>query len=264
MAISTVEDLVAALPGTKRSFGKASFTPQAVGAFFGLWNTGQLPPAQTPGGGAAGQILTSASTGAIPFPNAAVGATSYLARLACQAANPGTLIIFDRLWENSGLSPTVLTAQTVNSVALTRPDALGKDTEAWFEVTGTLGASTTPPSISYTDQDGNAGNTAQLMAFVTAASGGRNFPFGLAAGDSGIRSIQSYTNGATMTSGSFTLVIRRRVAEIDVPAGHLSEVLDFFALGSPVINDNAALELVWFAQNTNSNQVFGSLSIAQG
>ena len=264
MAIATVEDLTGALPGIRRSFGKASFTPQAIGAFIGLWNIGNLPPAAgVPAPGVAGAVPTKDTAGAVPFSNPGAGDTTYLARLAAMATSAGTLHVFDRLWHNSGLSPTTLTAQTVNSVALTRPDALGANVEAWLEVNTALGAGSTPPSISYTDQDGNAGNSASLMAFVATAAAGRNFPFGLAGSDTGIRSIQTYTNGATMTSGTFSLVLRRRIAEIDIPAGGLAEVLDFFALGGPQIDDDAALEFVWFGAVASATQVFGSLTLAQ-
>lgn len=265
MTISSVDNLVAALPGVRRRFGKASFTPQAAGAYFGLWNTGALPAAGgVPSSGVTGDIPTSASTGAIPFPNAATGAVSYLARFEAMANQPGALILFDRIWANSALSPTSLAAQAVASDTLDRPDALGADVEAWLEVNTALGAGATAPSINYTDQDGNAGNSAALMGFVATAAGGRNFPFGLAAGDSGIRSIQTYTNAATLTSGTFSLVMRRRIAEIPIAAANLAAVLDFFALGGPVIDDNAALELVWFAQASASTQVYGSIAIAQG
>jgi hypothetical protein len=211
----------------------------------------------------AGDVPTSASNGAVPFTNPVAGDLTYLIRLAAQATAPGTLLIFDRLWHNNGLSVTSLIAQTVNSIALTRPDALGAEVEAWFEVTTSLGAGSTPPSISYTDQSGNAGNTASLIGFVTTASGGRNFPFGLAGGDSGIRSIQTYTNGASMSSGAFSLVLRRRIAEIDIDPNRLSNVHDAFVTAMATVPDGAALEFVWFAAQTASMQVYGSMNLAQ-
>ncbi len=65
-----------------------------------------------------------------------------------------------------------------------------------------MGSGATAPSISYTDQAGNTGNTATAQGWVTTAAINRCFPFALAAGDTGVRSIQSFNNNASHTSGA--------------------------------------------------------------
>lgn len=204
---------------------------------------------------------TSSTLGAIPFTNSL---STYLARFGAYGSVAGQLLLYDRLWHNSGLSPTLLTAQTVSSVALTRPDANGASAEAWFQVYGVLGAGSTAPTISYTDQDGNTGNTGTLQNFVTTAAAQRCFPFALAAGDTGCRAIASYTNGATMTSGTFGLIIRRQVAQLPVNVASGGATPDPIQLGIPRVYDSACLELIWYSSATTSMTVGGAIQLAQG
>lgn len=264
VAITTLDGLVAALPGTPKSLHK-SFTPQAAGGYMALFQQAGMPGAgATPSSGVAGDVPTDATAGAMGFTNPVAPALTYLAHLAAAASVQGVLFVYDRLWHNSGLSPTLLTAQTVNSVSLTRPNANGADAEAWFQVYTTLGAGSTAPTISYTDQDGNDTQTGTLQGFVTAAAAGRTFPFSLASGDTGVRSIQTYTNGATMTSGTFGLVIRRRLATIPIGVSNTGDVFDFAKVGNRQISDDTCLEFVWLANAASATQLLGSLTLAQG
>src|SRR5687767_2820939 len=140
MPINTKDDLITALANaTPRDFAKASFSPQAVGAFFELWNTGGSPVAGgNPGSGVNGDIPTDDTAGAFDFDNPAAGVLNYLTSLEVMASQPGMLILFDRLWQNSALSVTSTSLQAIAPPALTRPDALGKTVEAWLTVTSAL------------------------------------------------------------------------------------------------------------------------------
>src|SRR5260221_676626 len=104
-----------------------------------LWTAAGNPGAGAAQGSAAGAVPTSVTAGALPFTNPTSG-NSYLARLFASSTVPGTLILYDRLVHTSTLSGTVTTAQTVASVALTRPDALGTNTELFMEAYTALGA----------------------------------------------------------------------------------------------------------------------------
>lgn len=266
MAVTTLNGLIAALPPYGKPFMKAAFSPQAVGAWYSLWAQAGIPGAgANSSSGVAGDVPTSATAGAIPFTNSA---TSYLARFSSYSAIVGHLALYDRLWHNSGLSPTAGGGQTVQAappdVPLTRPDANGDAVEAWFQVYGTLGSGSTASTITYTDQSGNTGNTGTLQGFVTTAATNRAFQYSLAAGDTGVRSIQTYTNGATMTSGTFGLILRRLVASLSIPIANTGSVLESIKGGLQRIDDSACLELLWLASATTANTVGGSLAIAQG
>ena len=262
MPVTGVDDIAVALPGTRRRFGKASFSPQAAGAYFSTWNTGSLPPSDSPGGGVNGRLVQTNFVGATVFPNAASGKVNQLARAAVNANQPGMLIIFDRLWENSGLNVTSTSAQAIAPPALDRPDALGANVEPWLDIISALGGMPSLPTIVYTDQDGNTGNAGQLIA-PTGTSGGRAFPFSLAAGDTGVRAITSYNNVGSLVSGNISLVLRRRLAEIEIPAANLSTVYDWMELALPYIDNGAALEFVWAAANTSSTAFYGTLTSIQ-
>lgn len=267
MAISTLDGLIAALgSGTQRGTFLKLFTPQAAGAWMSLWNQPGIPgAAANPASGVAGAVPTDATAGAFPFTNPTAPALTYLARLAVNASVSGVAMLYDRLWENSGLSPTTTTGQTVNSVALTRPDALGGDVEAWFQVYAAMGAGTGGTmTLTYTDQDGNTGSTATIQSFAGSAAIGRTFPYSLAAGDTGVRSIQTETHTATLTSGTYGLVLRRRVATIPIPVSNTGALLDPLSGGLPTIPDDACLELLWFPTGTTATTLQAALALAQG
>lgn len=269
MAVSSLDTLVAAMGSATLhdvfTYHK-TFTPQVAGGYTSLFNVAGQPGADVaPTPGVAGAVPTDATLGAFPFTNPSAPALSYLSHLSLGATQAGVLTLYDRLWHNSGLSPTVLTAQTVNSVALTRPDALGADAEAWFQVYGTaMGGGTTAPTITYTDQAGNTGNTGTAQGWAGSAGVWRTFPFALAAGDTGVRSIQAYTNAATLTGGAFGLVIRRKVATVFAPGIGLGSDRDFAGLGMPRVYDDACLELLWLAGSTTAMTASGDVDLIQG
>lgn len=267
MTIATLDQLVEALASPQQRFSFAkTVTSQAVGTYYSLWSAVGIPgAAANPSSGVAGDIPTDATAGAMgPFTNPSAPDLTYLSRFAAATSPAGLLLLYDRLWHNSGLSPTSLSAQTVNSVALTRPDASGADVEAWLHVTSALGAGSTAPTISYTDQDGNASNTGTLLNFAATAALSRNFQFSLASGDSGVRSIQSYTNAATLTSGTFSLVLRRRIASIAIINSSYGALLDPLASGFPSVPNDACLELMLFAGAASAGTVYGGVSLIQG
>jgi hypothetical protein len=277
MTINTVDGLLAAMPGQMLSFLKVIPALQSTGQWYSPWLLSGIPGAGVaPSSGAAGNTLDDSVAGAMPFTNAASG-LHYISRAICTGTVAGTLVICDRLWHNSGLSATALTAQTVNSVALPSRcpvltdvngetfDALGNGVEAWFPVLGTaMGAGATPPSISYTDESGNAGSVGTAINWLTTAAIGRTFPFSLAAGDRGVRSIQSMTNGATMTSGAFALVLRRRILTLPVSISAGSIVLGWDDAAMPAIPSDAHLELLWIPSTGATLQLSGDIMLIGG
>lgn len=275
MALTTVDQLILAHKQTPTYTKVANASAQSAGAFFTLWVQTGSPVGVAPSSGVAGNTLTSATAGAIPFVDPSSGLTYLVQANLNLNFGGGTIYLYDRLWHNSGLSATVTTAQTVNSVALpsrcpviTDPsgetfDTLGYGVEAWVDIIATMGAGTVTPTISYTDEAGNAGSVGSQMAWVTAASINRCFPFSRAAGDRGVRSVQSYTSTATQTSGTFSLVLRRRIAVIPQVAAGVIGPVDWGALGA-VVPNGACLEVLVQSTVTNAIGVDGAITLAQG
>lgn len=276
MAIATVDALIAALPGQQLTFTKTATAGLTIGQWYSPWLLAGKPGAgAAPSVGVNGEVPTDATAGGMPFTNPASGKT-YIARLTHYPDRAGILIVYDRLWQNSGLSATLTTSQAITPVALpsrcpvkTDPtgetfDALGHTVEAWFDVMTTMGVNTVDPTITYTDEAGNAGATGTMMGRVSAPLVGRCFPFTLAAGDTGVRSIQAYQSTATMTSGTFSLVLRRRLATIIASTASLGNALDWAGVGFPVVPDDACIDLMWIPNVTNAVALQGEILLAQG
>lgn len=131
---------------------------------------------------------------------------------------------------------TITTAQTlVNTLTLPRYTD-GAGVRAYIVAVGTIGAGTPNITMTYTNQAGVAGRTmpVTVSAVATAVqstivhsdpSANKYFPFlPLAAGDTGIRSVQSIQLSATMTSGSMALVLCKPLATLPLTtAGVMAE-----------------------------------------
>ena len=114
MAITTRDQALAGML-QPNEFAKAATPTLVAGRPHSLWYLGGIPGAgSAPAPGIGGAQVTATTTGQLPFTNPVSGNT-YLARLQAQATQPGTLLLCDRLWHNSGISATVTTAQTFTS-----------------------------------------------------------------------------------------------------------------------------------------------------
>lgn len=223
MAITSVDTYLAGLLPPYQ-FLKTSFTGEAAGEYFTPFYTAGMPgAAAAPTPGLAGIALITYA-GQLPFPTTVSGDSVYLADLQVfQGGNVGAVLLCDRLWHNSGFTMTTTTAETVNSA--TWPDrdyshsTAGVDVLVGLEVSSATGNGSpiTNTTMSYTDSDGNSGNTATIASFPATAVAGTFVPFQLAAGDKGVRSIQSLTKGTSYVSGTMHLVAYRVVAAVGTP-----------------------------------------------
>lgn len=268
MAITTMAGVVGALPGQSFYYWKNPLSLTA--GWSSAWIVG-TNPGVAPTSGLAGDIPTDATAGAINqgFANPASGNT-YLGRMSVSHQHAGNvsfdpLALYDRLWHNSGISATATTAQTINSVALNRPDANGTNAEAWWETYATMGAGTPTVTLTYTNSGGTASRSGSSGALVTAMTANRTGPFNLASGDTGVKSIQTWQSSATFSAGTIGLVLRRPVALLIVPDGSYVQI-DAVACGLPRVYDDACLEILHFSQSQFSSTVSigGDLSLIQG
>ena len=173
---------------------------------------------------------------------------------------PSVLQLVDVLGYYPITTVTTTTAQTLNNTVTLPRYADGKGVRAYLVARGTMGAGTPTIQISYTNQSGVAGRvvpvtlTAVTAAFTghivhsdpTANHYGCFIP--LAAGDSGIRSIESITLNATMTSGSLALVLCKPLTSLPITIlGVQSERNLLNQLPSmPQIYDGANLNFLMF------------------
>lgn len=268
MTITTMDNVVAALNGGQRKdFFKVSQSSSAAGAYHSLWKVGIMPEAGATPASGGGAVPTSSTTGAFSFTTAN---TSYVMMASLSGTVAGKVIFYDRIWHNSGLSGTVTTTTTIGttgSVALTRPDANGSNTELWWETNTAIGTTAATLSVVYTNSAGTTGQTATYVKASGAASTtvGKIQQMSLASGDTGVRSVQTYSwNTTTGTAGDFGLVILRRLFEVPINQIYGGYNLDFAALGMPALDDGACISMMVLCSATTTGDIHGSFVIGQG
>lgn len=268
MAITSLDGIVAGMRPPEDIL-KVGATMEAVGVHHSFFYTSGRPGAAVaPSPGLSGAALTSYS-GQIPWTNPVSG-NSHLARFSASASVAGKLLLLDRLWHNSGIVQATTTAQTINSVAWPARSsdgtANGENVMVGLEVsTATTNAGAiTNTTMSYTDSDGNAGNTATIASFPATAVAGTFVPFQLAAGDRGVRSIQTLTLGTSYAGGTMHLVAYRKIAELPLPVANAGAALDAISSGFPRLYDNSVLFLIWLPTATTAVSVNGQFVVTQG
>jgi hypothetical protein len=267
MAITKMDDLVFALvAGDVRTFNKAAVASLAAGQRHSLWNVSGNPgAAATPPTGNGG-IPTSATAGAIPFVNAGAGGNNYLGFVAASAGQSGSLILYDRIYHNSGMSATTTGAGTALSPAALTRATNGIGVEAWIQIYTAFGAATAATlTLTYTDQDGNTGQTGTIAKPASAGDVGEMWgPMAFASGDYGVRAITNYSWSATQTSGDFGLVLVKKIITIPMATTNVPAVFNAFSSGLREIEDGACLALMTEVNATTMGPILGELTVAKG
>lgn len=182
---------------------------------------------------------------------------------------PMSLMVADRLSHQGGLSGTTITAQTTNlpTAALTRYTS-GVGVFGALEGYAQTGGTVQTFSVSYTNSAGTAGQTSPLAAFGPDHPPGALAPIPLAAGDDGIRSVESVTlTGSTGTVGNFGVTLYKPLFCLDIDL--LGQIFDPVLGGNmfggfPEILDDACLMLISRVDLTaNNRQLTGELLFAE-
>lgn len=246
---------------------KVGIATAAVGGMRGYtpWYASGNPGASVANAaGINGQAVTPALgtsvQGRIGRTNPAGGINAYLSRLAINASTAGTLWLIDRVWQNSGLVVTSTAAQAITPAALPARSGdgtvNGANVMAAVEWSATGGAGVPTVTLTYTDQDGNAGNTGTFTGVASPPVGTFEL-FSLAAGDTGIRAPTSFIQSATRTSGTMHLVLFRQLAQVEVTAANIGNAIDVLTSGRPQLFDDSVLQLVWFPSVTTATNFLG-------
>jgi hypothetical protein len=266
MVLTTQDGLVAAMAaGRSVQFLKASATGATAGAIMALFRVAGMPGAATAPTTAAGQALSRTSVGALPIP--APATVTYASSYEAVMQTAGALLVADRLVETGGLAGNVTTAQAVGSVALPARATGATDVELWIEIYTALG-STASPSVTatYTNQAGTAGKVATLTGGLPgSAAANRAYQLSLAAGDTGVQSVQDVTLGtSTGTAGAFGVVLRRTLLSGAVPGNNSGFVQGYAETDLQIVPDDACLELLCLASATTTGLINGAVGISQG
>jgi hypothetical protein len=267
MAITTVDGALAGMKPPEFVSKALTGTLVAGRMFSPLYLAGIPGAAVAPTPGAAGAALT-AYAGQIPIP--AASGNTHLARFSLtSSAQAGNALLCDRLWHNSGIVVTTITAQTINSVAWPARDkngaTSGDGVYIGLEVSTATGAGASVISISYTNSAGTAGRTGTAVPLYAATSiAGSFYVFALQAGDVGVRSVQTYTSTVSMTSGVVHLVAFRILAQVELPAAGIGGVIDPVTGGFGREYDTTVPFILYNPQTTTTTQLTGSVIHTQG
>lgn len=265
MAITTLDGALAGMqpPEDILKVGAATVAGRFYSPFYVAGRPGAAV-APTPGLG--GTALT-AYAGQIPFTDPVSG-NSYLARFGGGCNVAGILLLCDRLWHNSGIVVTQTTAQTINSVTFPARDRNGStDGEGVMigvEVSTVMGAGTPTWTMGYTASDGTSGRSIVTAAQAATMAVGSFIPIPLAAGDRGVRSIQTWQQSATMTSGVYHLVAYRVLARYPVNPTAQSPFLDAISGGFVRLHNDTVPFLLWLPSTTTAPTISAELTVSQG
>lgn len=267
MAITTLDGALAGMkpPGF---YAKALSGTMVAGRPFNPMYLAGIPGAAVaPAPGITGAALTS-YPGQLDIPAASLN--THLAKFSgSSSAQGGLLLLCDRLWHNSGIVVTTITAQTINSVAFPARDNNGATAGAGvyvgLEISAATGAGASVISISYTNSAGVAGRTGTAVdAYAATSLQGMFYRFALQAGDVGVQSIQSYTSTVSMTSGSVSLVAYRVLATLELSAAGMPNAIDALTSGMPRCYDTTVPFLLYLPQTTTTTQLTGQAVFTQG
>jgi hypothetical protein len=264
MAITTVDGIVG---GGKQTLTWAKTTMSnvaAAGVFTSSWNMAGTPAAGTLSAGntTTGTTFTDATTGAPTFVNPGGSNLSYINKLWFNATQVGTWVLYDRVVGVGALTPsnTTYASLAVSTISTSRIGD-GGDCELWAETTATLGAATYAQTVNYTDADNNP-KTATLTLAQTAAPNMLPFLMG-AAPARGIKAITS-ASGNTTGTGSFNILIMRRLLEVNIDVANSGKTLDFAQTGFPRVYDDSCLFWVWLGTTATEPNFNCSLQLVQG
>lgn len=275
MAITTADGVLAGMT-MPHIFCKVVSGTLVAGRAHSYWYHGGIPSGGTAdtstNGGVARSSSSSLVAGQIPFYDPTSGNT-YLARMTGQAAQSGTLLLLDRLWDcgnanGSTLSVTSTSAQTINSVTWPARDmdgsTNGRGVFLAVEVSSALGAGTPTWTLTYTNSAGTGSKTGtNIVATAGSSIQGTFHIIRLDAGDIGVRSVQTFQSSATSTSGQFVLVAFRILAAIELTA-NLTNAVDFLTGGFPRLFDGTVPMLVFVPSTTTTSNITGQVIYTQG
>jgi hypothetical protein len=257
-------------------FMKTSTAAKAIGNWYCTSKDVGYPGAWAPGiPGANGRVTdgtTAADYGCIPVTNAAAG-SNYLTALDMQASVNHTHDFFDCLWVNSGLVVTTITAQAIVTPALPARDINGTTAgegcgiALLFVAASTAAALISNTTVSYTNSKGVAGRTATLTtatgsAIPAAPVIGTMIWFALAAGDTGVQSIQSITLGTSLVTGTISLMITRDICTIGTTIANVAAAKTIGSPGIKMFNGTCLLHNI-MASATTATFMSGSLAVME-
>ena len=202
---------------------------------------------------------------------------------AAATSNPAVLMLVDQVAMFTVSSVTTTTAQSFTGTQTLPRYTDGAGLQAYIVPSVVMGAGTPTIRLNYTNAAGTAGQltpASPVLPTATTASpvgsiiysgtgAGKYGPFlPLAAGDTGIQSIQSITLSATMTSGCLVVVLCRPIFTLPLTTVGIASERDLVNQlpSMPRIYDGANLQWLMYAGAATpvNTAYYGNLDVAWG
>jgi len=265
MAINTIQQVIDGLKPNINAIknGAATTASRFYSPFYVTGNPGAAPAPSVPFTG----VALSGYTGQIPFSGSST-LNTYLANFTASVNTPGTLILCDRLWHNSMTAATSTTAHTINSATFPPRDLYGSTSGHGImigaEVSTVMGAGLPTFTMNYTNQAGVTSRVLITGAQPSAPAVGSFFPIPLGSGDTGVRSIQTWTQSQSYTSGVYHLVAYRELARINIKYAGETAKIDAITGGLPRLYNDTVPFLLWYPSTTTAPFISTVINYTQG
>jgi hypothetical protein len=277
-AFTGLDDLVAKSSGANvenlslfkdgRVAAAAASAPVA-GRWSSMWQYNGAPggAGAAPGGTARNPTRTTA--GSLGQTNPGGGRQKFLTGASGILSIVGTLHLFDRLADFSGLNATTITAQNTTSLAVSRyTGTAAAGNRIFLEIYTIIGSTSTTVTASYTNESGTSGRTTVATAFGNTGlrEAQRLIPLPLQAGDYGVRSVESVTVlASTLTAGDFGVTIVRPITHFANPTAAQGAPRDFVGALAPMpeVMTDAALFLAYLSNSASVPQAWCQLGMVE-
>lgn len=216
-----------------------------------------------------GVVPTDATAGFPSIPDFGGGATGYLAQATFRGSVAGGSVKYDRLWHAGSVLMTALaTTSFASQPAITQRlvgGVVAADMEILIEINAAVSATATTIAVNYTNEAGTTGRTTGASASLSGFTNKRVINMPLQAGDKSAQKIESVTvGGVVATTGSFNVILARRLAEFDVRVANGLDAQSWDLLGAPVVFQDMALWDVVQPDSTASGVPAWSTTIISG
>lgn len=218
MAITTVDQLIAGFDAVGYWTGGGGSTGMQAGRVMSHFpNAG--PTYDTTLNGVTISQSGGLVTGCVPFFDPAPSPDSQQVYLAKHSVTCGLGwgLLCDRLWHNGGYTITSTSVQSSTTPAWPPRDVNGSSDGAGvhlgLEVSATVGAASGSVTVKYTNQGGTTNQTGGLSwGIVSGGATGTFYPITMAAGDYGVRALESIQLSNSWSSGTINMVAYRPLA----------------------------------------------------
>jgi len=271
MGFTTYNDIINALSSGKGQsffwFKTCVTSPAAASIMMRLWNmAGWPPPGADPTPALSGIVPTSATAGAIPYTNPTGPATMHLLNVGGCCSLQAVIFLYDRLWHAGGINLNSASLQTITDAQAPTRHTDGLGNMLLVEISAAAGTTTKDLTINYT----NTADAAKSVTVNIPASAiiNRVLLVGLAAGDKGVKSVQSVQLSGAMGGTGVANLVMYNISELQqIPCyANLYADRDLVVQvpNLPKLNDGACLATMFLSSASGANQfLFGRVMMAE-